>query len=467
MITWRATPAGTLERMNRALVHRGPDDQGEHSPTRPALGHAPPVDHRPERRPPADRNEDRTSGSSSTARSTTTASCARTRAARPRFQHPTATPRSSSTPTKSAATLRRRLRRHVRLRASGTRGGASSPGPRPLRPEAALLRAAAGRLRLRLGDQGGPRRGRAHAGDRPALVDHYLSLRFIASPRTLFEGIRKLPRPHPGPRCLRRGAATVVPVLTPGAGDRGEALLAAPLRAQAAETEEANGVAESRERIRDAVESHLISDVPVGRSSPVGWTRASRGADVRRLANRERPFRPSPSASTRRTSTSSPSRGRSPITAAPTPRRDRLPHMVRPLAAHGLPPRRALRPDRRLHVALRCPRGTPRKVVITGDGGDEIFAGSIATPVPLGEPLCRAARRPLRRTLLGPAIHGLRDSAGYKNLTQRLAGCTSSPSTKGAGATPRRPFLPLRRGRQGRAYAPAPERRGTTPGRPW
>ncbi len=104
-------------------------------------------------------------------------------------------------------------------------------------------------------------------GARPELdlrsLDEYLTLRFIPSPRTLFQGIRKLPPAHllvldashvEPPRSGNLAVAPAIEVrrywrlrYTPKRSDR-----------------EAEIVEEAGERIREAVESHMISDVPVG-----------------------------------------------------------------------------------------------------------------------------------------------------------------------------------------------------------
>src|SRR4051812_29517502 len=94
-------------------------------------------------------------------------------------------------------------------------------------------------------------------------LDEYLTLRFIPSPRTLFAGIRKLPPAHllvldashvEPPRVATLAPAPTIEVrrywrlrYTPKRSDR-----------------EAEIVDEARDRIREAVESHLVSDVPVG-----------------------------------------------------------------------------------------------------------------------------------------------------------------------------------------------------------
>lgn len=96
----------------------------------------------------------------------------------------------------------------------------------------------------------------------PATLDDYLTLRFVPSPGTMLKGISKLPPGH----LLVLDASGV------GSGDRrnqGEARLEVrrywrlrflPKR----KLRERDAVEEVRARVIEAVESHLISDVPVG-----------------------------------------------------------------------------------------------------------------------------------------------------------------------------------------------------------
>jgi asparagine synthase (glutamine-hydrolysing) len=96
----------------------------------------------------------------------------------------------------------------------------------------------------------------------PRALDEYLTLRFIPSPRTLFEDVRKLPPAHllvldasgVEPRAGRLVSAPVLEVR------RYWQLRYEPKRA----AREAALVEEGRERVRETVEAHLVSDVPVG-----------------------------------------------------------------------------------------------------------------------------------------------------------------------------------------------------------
>ena len=200
-------------------------------------------------------------------------------------------------------------------------------------------------------------------------------------------------------------------------------------------------VEEAGERIREAVESHMISDVPVGAylsggmdsslvvammSEICGARRAD--PDLRRRRRRPQVQRAALRADGRRALRHPASRG------------DGLARHGRAPAVHGPPPRRALGPDRRLHVS----RGLPGLQARQGGAHRRRRRRDLRRlrpllRLPLGEPLRRAARG-------GPALSagagGLRHARQLRptrTSPRRRAGCTTSRSTRGGGATPRRP----------------------------
>ena len=247
-------------------------------------------------------------------------------------------------------------------------------------------------------------------------LDEYLTLRFIPSPRTLFQGIHKLP-----PACLLlldasgveapRGALATAPAL---AVRRYWRLRYVPKRSD----READLVMEAREALRDAVASHLLADVPVGAylsggmdsSLVVALMAEARQEPVKTFAVgvEDAGFNELPYA-------------RMVAAHCGTEHHEEVvwPDMVEllPSMVHHLDEPSDPIAACMSHAAALAARHV--KVVLTGDGGDEVFAGydryfgfkwvDVYSALPAG----------LRRALLGPAIHALRDSAAYKNLTQK------------------------------------------------
>jgi len=257
--------------------------------------------------------------------------------------------------------------------------------------------------------------------DRPELdlrsLDEYLTLRFIPSPRTLFQGIRKLPPAH----LLVLDASAVEPSRT--------GLLAAAPRIEVRRywnlrytpkrgNREAELVEETRERVREAIESHLVSDVPVGAYLSGGMDSSLVVAMMSEL--RQEPVK------TFAVGVDDAGFNELPYARVMaghcgTEHHEEMvwPDMVQllPSMVHHLDEPSDPIAACMYHAASLACRHV--KVVLTGDGGDEIFAGydryfgfrwvNLYAALPVG----------LRRYLLGPAIHSLRDSSSYKNLTQK------------------------------------------------
>ena len=251
-------------------------------------------------------------------------------------------------------------------------------------------------------------------------LDEYLTFRFIASPRTLFQGIHKLPPAH-------------LLVLDASGVELGDSPLAkAPLievkrywqlqYEPKRRVREEDAIAETRERIRDAVDSHLIADVPVGAFLSGGMDSSlvvalmsdlfrERGAgrlSTFAIGVEAQDFNELPFARTvaRHCGTDHHEEIVSPDMV------ELLPRMVWHLDEPSDPIAACM-----WHSAALAARHV--KVVLTGDGGDEIFAGYDRYFGFRWVRLYAALPEGIRRALLGPAIYALRDTAGYKTLAQK------------------------------------------------
>ena len=143
--TARRADADAAARWAGVTRHRGPDDEGMHVDGPLRDRHAPAVDHRPRRRPPAARpTTTARCGSSATARSTTSASCARELAGAGPSLQDRLRQRGRAAPLREYGDdFVDAPQRHVRVRAVGRAAPAAADRPRPPRHQAALR--AAGR----------------------------------------------------------------------------------------------------------------------------------------------------------------------------------------------------------------------------------------------------------------------------------------------------------------------------------
>ena len=238
-------------------------------------------------------------------------------------------------------------------------------------------------------------------------LDEYLTLRFISSPRTMFAGIQKLPPAH------------LLVLDASGEQPRIEVRRYWQLRFEPKKKiSEADAVEEGRFRIREAIESHMISDVPVGAFLSGGMDSSLVVAMMREITGE-------------RFNTFSIGVEAQDFNELPFARQvaghcgtDHHEEMVWPDMV-SLLPRMVYHLDEpsdpiaacMYHSAALAARHV--KVVLTGDGGDEIFAGYDRYFGFRWIRLYAALPEAVRRYLLGPAIYALPDTAGYKTLAQR------------------------------------------------
>ena len=238
-------------------------------------------------------------------------------------------------------------------------------------------------------------------------LDEYLTLRFISSPRTMFAGIQKLPPAH----LLVLDASGEEPKVEVR---RYWQLRFEPKR----KVSEADIVEEGRFRIREAIESHMLSDVPVGAFLSGGMDSSLVVAMMKEITGE--PFK-----------TFSIGVEAQDFNELPFAKQvaehcgtDHHEEMVWPDMVQLLP-KMVYHLDEpsdpiaacMYHSAALAARHV--KVVLTGDGGDEIFAGYDRYFGFRWIRLYAALPEAVRRYLLGPAIYALPDTAGYKTLAQR------------------------------------------------
>ena len=148
--------------------------------------------------------------------------------------------------------LRRAPERDVRARALGRRAARAPARARPLRQEAALLRAASA---ARCSSAPSSRRSSQHPQlpdrARPRGLSRYLALEYVPTPRSIFDGVQQAAR-RPPPALARRARRR-----SSGTGTS----RSRPTRPRVSDDEYAE---ELRALLRAAVRRRLVSDVPLG-----------------------------------------------------------------------------------------------------------------------------------------------------------------------------------------------------------
>jgi asparagine synthase (glutamine-hydrolysing) len=242
-------------------------------------------------------------------------------------------------------------------------------------------------------------------------LDDYLTLRYVPSPDTMFRGIHKLPPAHVLIFDVPRG-----PGERPAAPEIRRYWTLSYLPKM--RLSESDAVACVEEQLREAVESHLVADVPVGALLSGGLDSSivvalmaqavDRPPATFAIGVREQDFDELPHA--RRVAEHCATEHHEEVVWPDLV--SLLPTMVWHLDEPSDPIAACM-----FHAAALAARH--RKVILTGDGGDEAFAGFDRYR---GFGLVRlyaALPAVVRRGVLRPILRRLPDRAGYKNLTQR------------------------------------------------
>ena len=250
-----------------------------------------------------------------------------------------------------------------------------------------------------------------------ASLDDYLSLRFVPSPATMFENVSKLPPGHTlvldasdVPQDGGNGAAPPIDV-------RRYWRLDYLPKLQISEDE---AIEQVRARVLKAIELHLVADVPVGAFLSGGMDSSLVVAAMARTGGKGFP------------STFSIGVAEQDFNELPYARQvaeychtdhheevvwpdlvQLLPKMVYHLDEPSDPIAACM-----YHASALAARHA--KVVVTGDGGDELFAGFDRYFGFRWVGIYAALPAPLRRVMLGPLLGTLPDRGSYKNLTQKF-----------------------------------------------
>jgi asparagine synthase (glutamine-hydrolysing) len=247
-------------------------------------------------------------------------------------------------------------------------------------------------------------------------LDDFLTLRFVPSPATMFEGIRKLPPGH----------LLVLQAPDADAGSSGESgrpsvevkrywkLDYLPKK----RLTETQALSELREHLFETVKSHLVSDVPLGAFLSGGMDSSLLVAVMSEIMGRpvptfaigvqEQDFNEIGFA--RQVAEHCGAELHEEVVWPDLVRL--LPRMIHHLEEPSDPIAACM-----YHASALAARHV--KVVLTGDGGDEMFAGFDRYYGFSKVRFYAALPAPLRRLLLGPLLRLMPDSAGYKNLTQK------------------------------------------------
>lgn len=253
----------------------------------------------------------------------------------------------------------------------------------------------------------------------PAAIDHYLSLRVIPPPLTMFRGIRKLPAGHWLEWDAGRGVRT---------GCYWQPRFDAYHRD--GDRSDDDWIAELKDRLERAVDTHRVSDVPIGAmlsggldSSVVvaGLARQDSGPVRTFCIGSDHPtFDERPYA---RIMAEHASTEHHEVVVQPD-FLSRIPWLVRALDEPSDPIAACFEEAARLAAAHV-------KVVLGGDGGDEIFAGFDRYAAFRVADRYAALPRWLREDLLRPVLRAMPRALAYKSLGQQARWLDSVAEARG------------------------------------